>query len=167
MQKVKIRVENNVSSLLQEGNHVVTIKGYKETASKANAGYNDVTEQIAVSLENAAGKFITMWLNTKGYKRFSQLTEKEVASGKFGNSSDDESVDGYAVDKKTGCRIEDEEKTASALSIIGKLAQDAGMAIGLELSLDELMDELVGREVGIAVKGNKVAYTQPAERVHA
>jgi hypothetical protein len=165
MKNIKIKVENNVSALLNEGDHVVTIKGYKETVAKTGA------EQIAIDMQDAKGKFITLWLNTTGFKRYSELTEKELASGKFENSSIDPDIDGFAIDKKTGQRIEDEERTASALSIIGKLAKDAGLPDGMEASLEEVLQACVGREVGIhveAVNGKaKVRYTQFAERVRA
>jgi hypothetical protein len=151
-------------NILPEGDHLVTIESVSHTEASASELWNDRTPQLAVKYKNDDGVF-TSWMNKRGYTKFTELTPAQQASGQFEPRGDD----GYAVNIKTGNRVPNAERTASAMSIIGQLGTNA---LGLEDGVKFNGADLVGQEVGIHVKANernklRVQYTMTAKKVSA
>ena len=152
---------NNISKLLQEGEHAVEIKAVAMTAAEPSEDYKDRTPQLEVEFRKG-DKSLKAWLNLKGFKRYDDLSDADKKSGKF----EARGPFGYAVDIAKDSRIEDPDKTASAESIIQKLGNDCGIPTGKAFEENDLL----GMEVGIMVKKNeqgqlRVAYTKTAASV--
>lgn len=123
------------SNLLKAGNHTVTLIKAIETNSftsfdgevkdKLPAWFNP-TEQFAVQVANGSG-VLTHRMQLQGWLKYSDLTDKEVKSGKFTNEA------GYACAKnKKGqlVRIEDEAKTAQCFRIFDRFMHAIGAPEG-------------------------------------
>jgi len=156
---MKITSKNN-SKILGIGEHLVAIVLIVlATAAKSDL-YKDVTEQLAITFQDGAGKTIIRWFNLKGYQLDAKNPTREDDKGR--------EVPNYAVGKD-GKRIEDPEKTESALNILAQLGFHAGIEEGTEFDTADLE----GCEVGIMVErdeifgSNKVAYSLPASEVDA
>lgn len=151
-------------NLLGEGDHSVTIESAQHTEAAANENWNDRTPQLAVKFKNEDGVF-TSWYNKRGYMTFDELTPVQQASGKFEPRGDQ----GYAVDVKTGNRVESPAKTAAAMSIIGQLGTNA---LNLPVGTGFGSKDLVGAEVGIHVARNerkqlRVTYSMSVDAIPA
>lgn len=148
--------------LLGEGEHVVTITTVAETLSKPSEFWKDQTPQIEIGMKDAEGKVITHWLNQKGYMRASDYPNSKAPKGvEFRSSENGNEM--YAVDIKSGNRIESADRTADCERIIGEFANDCGIAAGEEGTLE-------GKTVGIGVRKNardnyEVHYSKPASKV--
>ena len=141
------KAENNISGLLQEGDHVVTIKELSlDQPRNSSDDYSDKTPQLKVQFRNDDGIF-TAWYNLLGYKTFEELSEEEIASGKYEARGDN----GVAVDVETNKRVVSPKKTASARSIVGRLGTNSGIEAGSDFTPAQLQ----GREVGIHIERNK------------
>lgn len=149
---MKITAKKVGKGLLSVGYHDVQIDNVEITNSNASDEHDDVTLQVAVTFRNDNG-IITGWYNTKGFKKYDELTAAEKASGNFDTTST-----GYAIKltkNKAGKvikreRIEDAERTEKCLDILGKLATNAGFAVGEDVEVEELK----GKEVGIKIEMN-------------
>jgi len=173
MEGLTFKAENNISKLLGEGEHATEIIGVALTQSTQNPDYADRTPQVEVTFGDEKGRSIKSWLNLKGFKTFSRNSDKDVEGKDFLSEKEQESGKfeargpfGYAVNKKSGIRIESTSKTASARSIIGKLGVDCGIPEGNDFS----MEDLQGKSVGIKVIRNnngqlRVHYSMPAAEV--
>jgi hypothetical protein len=127
---------------LSEGNHEVCLVSYKETDSFHNYDgsmkaelpeFSNPCEQLVitvVAIKGAGG--LTHRLNLEGYVRFSELTTKEIQSGKFSD------VAGFAcaIDQKTKklVRIPDENKTKTCMNIVDQFFASTGLEVGSSLS---------------------------------
>lgn len=137
---------------LEKGDHDVRLVSYKTIDSFHNydgtlkpnlPAYTNPTEQLVITVVSANGKGgLTHRLNMDGYVRFSELTEKEVKSGKFVE------IDSYACakDPKTGdlVRITDEARTKTCEGILDQMF--AAMQIPVGSGLDAL-DEAIQNKV--------------------
>jgi hypothetical protein len=122
---------------LSEGNHDVRLVSYKETDSFHNYDgslkaelpeYSNPCEQLAITLVAIKGGGITHRLNLEGYVKFSELTTKEIQSGKFSD------VNGFAcaINQKTKKleRIVDENKTVTCMNIVDQFFASTGLPVG-------------------------------------
>ncbi len=141
------------NSILAAGRHIVQIMSITPDAAIADqevVPWKDDTPQAKVLFKNKDGIF-TEWLNLKAFKRFSELSAKDKASGKYvGVTHPEFPGEEYAMNKKTGHRVEDPERTATCMGIIGQLANAAGFEVDEEVTEDDLQ----GKTVGIVVKEN-------------
>lgn len=155
---MKVTSKNN-SKLLGLGLHLVTIIAVVIDTAKASDLYKDVTQQLVITFENAKKQTFKRWYNLMGF----QLDEKNPSR----LDEQGRAVPNYAVDAKSGKRIEDKEKTASAMSILSRLAYDSGVVEGEEIDTNDLIDS----ELGIFISRdefsgkNKIEYTTPASEV--
>ncbi len=119
--------------------------------------WNDVASQIKVTFDaiEGDGKHIE-WYNTKGYKRYSELTEGQKKSNAYASRSFAGSSEDYAILKSTNMRIEDEERTAKCLEIIGELAYICGAESGEELEVKDLEGALLS----LTLKANAQGKTR-------
>jgi hypothetical protein len=126
---------------LSEGNHDVRLVSYKETDSFHNYDgslkaelpeYSNPCEQLAITLVAIKGGGITHRLNLEGYVKFSELTTKEIQSGKFSD------VNGFAcaINQKTKKleRIVDENKTVTCMNIVDQFFASVGLKEGSTLN---------------------------------
>lgn len=168
MQKVMIKIANPVSKLLGIGEHVVTVTEVSEKQSAANPEYADRTPQLQVVFKTEDGKQTTGWYNMLGYKRFSELSEEDQVSGAYSASTEQ----GYAIDNKSNERVTSEENTNAALSILGKLGDDCGLATGETISLEQFSKTIFGCQVGISIAANnrnqtRVQFSMRPDQVEA
>lgn len=148
-------------ALLPPGRHLVTIDSIGNAKAKAHADYSDAMPQITFRFKDADGKFITLFANTYGVKRFTELSEKDQKSGKYVRGGE---LD-YAVEVKSGKRVKDDERTEKCMSILAAVAHSAGIPKGEKVNIYDL----AGTEIGIQVEENdrgnlRVAYTVSAEQ---
>ena len=147
------KTEKVSSKVLEAGEHKVKVISMTETTDQradinsaideAKEGWKDATPQIAIVFGSTSGAGVfTHRYNLKGFKRFSEMSEKEQ---KLCNVAGDAE---YAVSKKTGMRIEDAARTAKAWESVDRLAANAGLPVGTELQ------EAIGREVIIMIGEN-------------
>lgn len=139
------------------GQYLASISEVSMDEAVGDGSHKDKTPQLKVVFD-IAGKRFTNWYNLKGYKKFEDLTaaEKKVHTA---------SAQGYAVDKK-GYRVENEENTKKAMSIIERLGLDAGIEAGESFQ----PEDLVSREVGINIEKNaqgnlRVTYSLSPDRL--
>jgi hypothetical protein len=114
------------SQLLKEGEHdvrlisVIECTSFNQLKAMNIAGdkeklpeWKNPTDQVAIMVGNSEGA-ITHRINLQGWKRYAELTDKELASGKF------EDIKGFACEKtKKGLmRIEDADRTATCERIL-------------------------------------------------
>jgi hypothetical protein len=123
---------------LSEGNHEVRLVSYKETDSFHNYDgslkdelpeYSNPCEQLAITLVAiTGGGGLTHRMNLEGYVKFSELTTKEIQSGKFSD------VAGYAcaINQKSKKleRIIDENKTKTCEGILDQFFASTGLPEG-------------------------------------
>jgi hypothetical protein len=159
------------ASQLPVGAHLVTVASISEVFTAAKNGeWNDKHPQAEVKFEkhdengNVLGS-IKMWLNGQGYKKYDELSPKEIASNKYIRASSEDGDEDYAIDKKTNERIICPDKTAKCMEIISGFAGDVTGSVGEETTLSDL----VGQEVGIVVRAKgtstEVHYTCDASRI--
>lgn len=154
---MKITSKND-SKILGIGEHLCKITQVMLEEARVNPLYKDITEQLAVIFEDAAGKIITRWYNLKGYELDANQPTREDEEGR--------EVSNYAIGKD-GKRKEDKDKTASALNILARLAFHCGFPEGEELDTADLE----GKSVGIMIERDeafgkkKVSYSFPATEV--
>ena len=168
-------VARNTSNFLSEGKHIVTIKAVAPALPQGEAAWSDKTPQLKVTFAKLSQMF-SNWYNTLGYKKFSELTQKEQQSGKFEAVGED----GYAMLKSNKTRVIDAVfevngkrveaptrakydelmaaghplvggRTLDALNIISKLAFDSGVSEGENFT----EGDLIGRTVGITIGDNE------------
>lgn len=138
--------------LLDAGRHIVTIMSIVAAeAVPSHKQWSDPTPQAKVVFKNENGMF-TEWLNLSAYKRFSELSKKDQESGKYIARTDPDfpSDKPYAVIKKTGVRVVDNDRTETAHGIIAQMIGACGFEKGTEVE----PDQLIGKTLGIVVKDN-------------
>ena len=133
-------VSQNSGALLGAGTHTCRIHSISPSTPKS-PGFTDPTPQLKTVFKTPDGKMFTEWYNTLGYMRFEELSPEDKKSGRFGT------IDGFAIDKNTGKRMIDEDRTKAARGIFGKLALDAGIPLGTSFKPSDLID----REVVIVI----------------
>ena len=157
---IMITAKNTMSTLLGIGQHAVEIVEVVETESNPSDEHTDLTPQLAVKYENSEGKKFTQYFNLRGYKDFADFTPAEQK--KLGLKA---TASGKAVGKN-GHRIEDPARTEKALSIVAKLALDAGVPEGTECSVEDLVGKSIGINIEADERGKaRVRYTMPVDRV--
>lgn len=139
-----------IGGLLAIGDHIAEIVECGKELSKEQENWNDRTPQLKVVAKNKTGQ-ITAWMNLRGYKNASDF-EGGVAPKGFEFRSYDETSEKFLVDKKTGKRVESQERTAKLLENVANLMFAAG--IEGTSDLDALPDELQGQSVGVRVREN-------------
>lgn len=156
---MKITSKNN-SKILGIGEHLCTIILIVLATAKASDLYKDLTEQLAITFQDVSGKTIIRWFNLKGYKLDAKNPTRVDEAGR--------EVNNYAVGKD-GKRIEDPEKTESAMNILAQLGFHCGFEEGDEFDTADLEGQTVGIMVerDAAFGSNKVAYSLPASEVDA
>jgi hypothetical protein len=151
-------------NLLGVGRHLVELTDIKPTTAKTHDDYKDAMPQFAIKFEDGNGKSITLFANTYGVKRFTELSEKDQQSGKFVRGGDAD----YAIDVKTGQRVKDDSRTEKCMSILGALAHSCGTPKGEPVELGALVGSKLGIQVEENDRGNlRVAYTVPASQAQA
>lgn len=115
-------LSKNVSNFLQPGRHVVEIISVTPATPQSENPWKDKTPQLKVTFSKD-GQIFSGWYNLKGFRLFKELTANEQKSAKFQSMG----TAGYAVDKKTGIRLEDETKTEAAMNILCTLAAHSGI----------------------------------------
>lgn len=148
---------------LPAGDHTVRLVSYKATDSFHNYDgtikenlpeYKNATEQLVITVVSTEGKGgITHRLNLDGYLRYSQLTKKEVESGKFIE------IDDFACakDPKTGIvvRLSDEARSKTCEGILDQFMGALQMPVG---SAIEDLDIAIANKVEFVVKVTKDEY---------
>lgn len=148
------------SALLSAGIHKAEIASIEPRQASESEEYKDKTPQLAVIFKKA-GKMITRWYNLKGFLRFGDLSANDQKSGKFdkaliaGTQNSKDGPQYYAVNAKTGTRVESEDRTAAAMDMLGNLANCTGIPDGKKVSLQDL----IGSEVGIKIIEENNAIT--------
>lgn len=146
-----IITSRNTSSLLAEGKYPSEIFGVTEKTAAESADWKDLTPQLEITFRTLeSGRQFKNWYNLLGYKKYSELTDKERQSNKFESRGDA----GYAVDKKTGKRVVSAENTEKAMNILNTLAFNAGCDEGAEISEDDLVARHVGIQIGANEQGS-------------
>ena len=147
------KTEKVSTPVLEAGLHNVKVLEILETNDKISEigssveedkeGWKDATLQIAIKFGSTEGKGVfTHRYSIAGFKRFSELTEKEQKLCDVAGEQE------YAVSKKTGMRIIDQERVNKAWESIDKLCANSGLPAGSEVA------ELAGREVAIMIGEN-------------
>jgi len=152
--------------LLSIGQHLTTIASIVEAkpTEDIDRQWNDDTPQLEVTFQSEEGS-IKKWYNLAGYKSKSDYPTGVAPKGfEFRSSANGD--ENYLVNIKTGMRVQDEEKTATAEKIFCELANDAGIAEGEGFGISDL----IGKQIGVNVRDNnkggvEVHYTMPASRV--
>lgn len=148
---------------LDEGDHTVRLASYKATDSFHNYDgtlkenlpeYKNSTEQLAITVVAVGGRGgLTHRLNLDGYLRMSELSDKEIKSGKFVD------IDGYACakDPKSGdiIRLTDETRTKTCEGIMDQFFAAIGLPVGS--GIDEL-DQAIANKNEFVVKVTKEEY---------
>ena len=144
-------------NFMTAGTHNVIMKTLSLEDTK-NDRWADATPGIKVEFRRDDNALHTEWYHLKGYKKFSELTEKQQASNKFESRSSATGSEGYAVNIATGERVEDTDRTDKCLD---KLRELAGVA-GYEEGTDFDVSDLEGKAVEITLHANSQGKT----RVH-
>ena len=135
---------------LGEGTHDVRIINIVETDDQHRFFDGDADEikewkdpcpQIGTVFGNKDGVF-THRFTCKGYKRFDELSAKDQ---KLCDAAGDE---GYAVLKKTSCRIEDAERTDKCFRFLDDMCARTGLPEGSEYAA------LTGKDITIVIAPN-------------
>lgn len=148
---------------LEEGDQIVRLASYKETDSFHNydgtmkdplPDYSNPTEQLVITVVSTSGKgALTHRLNLDGFVRFSELTEKEVRSGKF------EDVLGYACAKdpktKELVRLTDEARTRTCEGILDQMFAAMNVSEGSGI---EALDEAIADKAEFVVRVTREEY---------
>lgn len=147
------------------GSHDVIVKQAVEVtdhdanlsgAQKENYRFSDFHDQIAVTFirKDKQPGIITHRYNTKGWVRYDELSPADRKSFK----RDEEK--GYAINKKTGMRVEDDKRTADCNNILNqflnKLSKNGKPIIDDLIAVGHLdLDMLTGAECNITVSEEK------------
>jgi len=148
---------------LDKGDQNVRLVSYKATDSFHNYDgslkadlpeYKNATEQLVITVVSTTGKGgLTHRLNMDGYVRFSELTEKEVKSGKFVE------VDEFACakDPKSGdlVRLSDEARTKTCEGILDQMFAAMQIPVGEGI---EALDEAIAEKREFTVNVTKEEY---------
>lgn len=126
--------------LLQAGTHEVIVSKILATEAKGSNDYTDRTPQLAVTFKKGNDQQ-TSWYNLKGFKVDS--------NGDF-------------ILDESGARIEDPEKTAGCMTILGKLAYACGCNEGEDIDTDMLVGKTV--KIVVAQEGIKTPYVKYVQR---
>lgn len=153
------------SQLLKEGDHVVRLASVIECTSfdaivgmkiagekKSLPRWINPTEEFAGLLVSEDG-VLTFRQNMQGWKRFSELNDKELQSGKF------EDVQGYAcrITKDGLLRIEDPERTAVCERIVDYFLHALGAVPGT--NAQEAIDNAIASKTLFKVHVIKEPWT--------
>jgi hypothetical protein len=153
------------SQLLKEGEHIVTlasviectsfdaIQGMKISGKKTTIfPWINPTEEFAGLLVSSDG-VLTFRQNMKGWKRYSELNDKELQSGKY------EDKQGFAclITEAGLVRVEDPERTAVCERIVDYFL----FAIGVEpgTNAQEGIDKAIAGKTKFKVNVNKEPWT--------
>ena len=150
---------NRKNSVLKDGTHLVTISEVSDDLAKATPHlWSDVTPQIRIKFKSPSGAFISQWVNLIGYHTSETLTEAppHVTFKKHPISKED-----FAVDTRVNKRIENPIKTETCHKIICRIASSGGLVDGTEFNLIDLL----GIQLYITVKNNKVTHTHKIEEI--
>lgn len=141
---------------LSAGEHSVRLVSYKATDSfhnydgtvKSNLPqYANPTEQLVITVMGTSGQGgLTHRINMEGFVRYSDLTEKEVKSGKFVE------IEGYACAKNSQgqlCRLTDESRTKTCEGILDQFMNATGLPEGS--GIDDL-DTVIATKAEFNVK---------------
>lgn len=153
---------------LKEGDHNVRLVRYQPTDSFHNFDgslkenlpeYVNPTEQLVITVVSAAGRGgITHRLNLDGYVRYSELSDKELKSGKFID------INGYACseDPKTEeiKRVTDEARTATCEGMLDQFMAATGLPVGS--GIDDL-DEVIASKKEFGIRVTKEVYEDKAQ----
>jgi len=149
---------------LPEGDNEVRLVSYKPTDSFHNFDgtlkdplpeYVNATEQLIITVVGTDPKKggLTHRLNLDGYLRYSELTDKEIQSGKF------EDVDGYACARdpksKELVRLTDEGRTKTCLGIIDQMFAAMQIPVGKGI---EALDGIITEHRPFIVKVTRGQY---------
>lgn len=134
------RVSKPEFNLLPVGEHIVRLHRYEESDSfhqfngerkQKVFGWEDPTPVLLVTVvaENGSGS-LTHPLNGLGYVKYSELSDKQKASGEY------QDVGGYACVLQDGhvVRVVSEEATKRAMNILNEFANSIGATEGDSLS---------------------------------
>lgn len=170
MFKIIVKARVFLGALLSAGEHKVVISEIAETVSKPSDNWKDQTPQIEVKFKGENDRVLTHWFQLKGYKQAKDYPNGKAPAG-FAFRSSENGNEQYAVNIKTGNRVEDPAKTATCMNILGEFAATCGIAEETEInSTSELIEALQGAELGIKVRSradDKVEYhySMPVENV--
>ena len=145
---------------LGSGMHLVKMTLAEETNSFVNFDgtlkaklpkWSDPTPQIVCRFAGEDGSIFHRF-NGAGYRRFDELSEEEIKSGKYSN------VDGYACTTKNGkfYRVQDPDRTEQAISILSQ----ALMAFGVNPDTDiiEAFEQVIADSTEINIRIEAEVY---------
>ena len=137
-------------SLIGVGLHTAIVTSAIETKSKQG------TEQLEITVQNAAGVTRNIWLNLTGF-RANKKGEYIDANGKMIKWSLQDSPE--VISKALARRIEDPAKTETCLRIVQEFACDCGIPDGDDFEVSDLVGSTVLVGVMDDGKGQKVSHT--------
>lgn len=145
---------NGESKFLGEGLHQVIITSIGDTLAKVSQNWKDQTPQIEVVFTGENEKTIKHWFNLKGYQTRADYEGKDIPKGIEFRSSENGNEE-YAVNVKTGERIESESKTAECERMLAEFAfYVADEQAGVDVDVKE------GCTVGIMVREGSRGYNE-------
>jgi hypothetical protein len=158
--KIVVKIREFVGKILKAGEHLVTIAEASVTVSKVSDSWKDQTPQLEVKFKDEKGSSITHWFQLKGFKQAKDYPNGKAPAGiEFRNSENGNEQ--YAVDKKTGKRIEDSAKTETCGTILGEFLGNCGLEVDEEFDLNDVPEAIKDCQVGIKVReraDEKVEY---------
>ncbi len=140
--------KKELGGLFKAGDHDVNITECGLEMSKEQPKWSDRTPQLKVVMKNATG-MITSWLNLRGYKNSADTNGIAPKGHEFRSYSADSEK--FLVNKATGKRVVDDERTQKLLSNVGNLAFAAGIQ-DEEIDTDNLPDALLGASLTVRVR---------------
>lgn len=180
---VKNAQKTELSGFMQPGTYVGTIVGASMTQSNGIQwnGQLLTSDQIELTIEDVESKRkFKAWLNDGGYKRLSEITAddlkgitaKQLATAGIKEAAykaatldqkiemifDSVEVDGtvYAVNRITGNRVADKERTETAEAIFQNLLINSGtIQEGEDFDANSQLPELIGQKLGFTLAANK------------
>ena len=135
-------------NVLQDGTHRVRIVEVSDDLASNNGPWIDRTPQLKFKFE-AGGSFISQWVNLVGYMTQSDFTGTPPDCIQFKKHY----ANGEMIATVNGRRIENPVKTQTCHDIIQRIADCANAPEHWT------MDQLLGLELMITVKNNKVIRT--------